>query len=394
MEETGSRRELGERALREGRAAVLTLAAGVGTRWTGGAGVVKAVNPFVFAGGRHRSFLELHLAKTRRAARLHGAPIPHIVSTSYLTHGPIEKHLRLNGNYGHGGPLFLSPGRSIGHRLIPTVRDLVFLWEEMPQETLDEQKQKVREAVRGALMDWARARGEASDYVDNVPLQRFHPPGHWYETPNLFRNGVLARILAEQPRVETIMLHNIDTLGANMDPAALGAHLDAGNVLTFEVVPRRVSDRGGGLARVNGRLRLLEGLAQPREEDELRLRYYNSMTTWIQVDPLLALFGLTRDDLAGPEAKVAAAVRRMAQRVPTYVTIKDVKMRWGHGQEDVYPVAQFEKLWSDMSGLPDVPCGYLAVSRMRGQQLKGIDELDPWVNDGSKEYVTGLCDLA
>ena len=31
-----------------------------------------------------------------------------------------------------------------------------------------------------------------------------------------------------------------------------------------------------------------------------------------------------------------------------------MKKRWGHGQEDVYPVAQFEKLWGDMTGLAEV----------------------------------------
>jgi len=386
-------RQRGEAALREGRVAVLSLAAGVGSRWTRGAGVIKAVNPFVNLAGRHRSFLGIHLAKTRKTSREFGAPIPHLVSTSYLTHAPLEKHLALNDNYGYEHAVILSPGRAIGQRLIPVVRDLVTLWEEMPQETLDEQKQKVRDAVRRSLMEWARTNGEASDYADNVPIQRFHPPGHWYEVPNLFRNGVLARLLTEYPNLETIMLHNIDTLGANLDPTALGLHLRSGNVLTFEVVPRRIVDRGGGLARVNGRVRLLEGLAQPREEDELKLRYYNSMTTWVQVEPLLALFGLTRHDLAGPETKIAEAVRRMAQRVPTYVTIKDVKRRWGHGQEDVYPVAQFEKLWSDMTALADVPCGFIAVPRLRGQQLKDPNELDPWANDGSKEYVAGLCEF-
>ncbi|MCP4640036.1 MAG: UTP--glucose-1-phosphate uridylyltransferase, partial [bacterium] len=386
-------RERGEQALRDGSVAVLSLGGGVGSRWTSGAGVVKTVNPFVEVAGKHRSFLEMHVAKTCRTAREHGAPVPHIVSTSFLTHDPIRKHVELNGNYGYDGPLYLSPGRSIGQRLTPMVRDLVFLWEEMPQETLDEQKQKVRDAVRGALMEWARAKGEGADYVDNVAVQRFSPPGHWYEVPNLLRNGVLARVIDEHPNVHTLMLHNIDTLGADLDPEALGLHLASGNTLTFEVVPRRIEDRGGGLARVNGKVRLLEGLAQPREEDEFRLRFYNSMTTWMQIDPLLELFGLTRDDLKGPEDVVTEAVRRMASRMPTYVTIKDVKRRWGHGQEDVYPVAQFEKLWSDMTALPEVDCGYLAVPRMRGQQLKDPDQLDGWANDGSKDHIADLGDF-
>ena len=76
--------------------------------------------------------------------------------------------------------------------------------------------------------------------------------------------------------------------------------------------------------------------------------------------------------------------------MPTYVTIKDVKRRWGHGQEDVYPIAQFEKLWGDMTALPEVACGYIAVPRLRGQQLKDLNQLDPWANDGSKAHIENL----
>ncbi|WP_026463804.1 UTP--glucose-1-phosphate uridylyltransferase [Adhaeribacter aquaticus] len=380
----------GEEAIRAGQIAVLSLAAGVGSRWTKGAGVIKALNPFVEINGTHRSFLEIHLAKTKSVSEKYKTLLPHIIATSYLTHEPIRKKLELTQKYGYAGSVYLSPGRSIGQRFVPMERDLRFLWEEMPQETLDENKQKVREASRQALINWAKSKGEGSDYSDNIAAQRFSPLGHWYEVSNLLRNGVLAQILEEHPQLQTIMLHNIDTLGADVNPAALGYHLESGNVLTFEVVPRRIEDRGGGLARVNNKVRLLEGLAQPREEDELNLSYYNTMTTWIQVDALLAVFGLTRADLKGDEAHLAKAVRNVAHRMPTYVTIKDVKYRWGHGQEDIYPVAQIEKLWSDMSGLGDIKCGYIAVPRHRGQQLKDPAQLDSWVTDGSKEYIVSL----
>ncbi len=86
------------------------------------------------------------------------------------------------------------------------------------------------------------------------------------------------------------MMHNIDTLGADVDPAILGRVMREGATMSVEVINRRVEDRGGGLARVNGRLRLLEGLALPHEEDEFRLTYYNSNTFWLEIDPLLALF--------------------------------------------------------------------------------------------------------
>jgi hypothetical protein len=263
----------------------------------------------------------------------------------------------------------------------------------MPHELLDDNKQKVVDASRRAILEWAASVGEGSDYTDNVPIQRFNPPGHFYEVPNLLRNGVLARLLAESPNLRWLMVHNIDTLGANLDPGVLGLAIRSDAALVFEVVPRRLEDRGGGLARVNGRLRLVEGLAMPREEDEFQLRYYNSLTTWVDIERLLAAFGLRRDDLATQPEKVAAAVRSLAARVPTYVTIKDVKRRWGHGQEDVFPVAQFEKLWGDLTSLPDLPSAYIAVPRLRGQQLKDPAQLDGWASDGSREHILSLCDF-
>ncbi len=383
----------GEEAIRAGQVAVLSLAAGVGSRWTRGAGVVKATNPFVAIDGAHRSFMEIHLAKSRHTGRRLNAEIPHVFSTSFLTHEPIAKHLALNDDFHYPGPLHLSPGRSIGLRMVPMTRDLRFLWEELPQEALDEHKQKVRDDVRRTLIAWAQQRGEATDYVENVPLQCFHPPGHWYEVPNLIRNGVLARLIEQRPGLKYLMVHNIDTLGANVDPGILGTHILSGRCLTYEVIPRRIDDRGGGLARVNGQLRLLEGLAQPRESDEFRLSYYNSMTTWIDLDRLLGLFGLTRLELHAPENVLADRIRAFASRLPTYVTIKEVKRRWGHGQEDVFPVSQTEKLWSDMTSLPEATCGFVAVSRYRGQQLKDVPQLDPWVNDGSLARVRELCDF-
>jgi galactokinase/mevalonate kinase-like predicted kinase len=383
--------EIGEAALREGEVAVVTLAAGVGSRWTTGAGVVKAVNPFVTMAGRHRSFLEIHLAKTRATQARAGMAIPHIVTTSYLTHAAIESHLLRSANYGHDGPVFLSRGQSIGQRLVPMTRDLTFLWEEATHETLDENVQKVREAGRRAILEWARTQEEGSDYTDNLPVQRFNPPGHFYEVPNLLRNGLLGQLLDRFPNLKWLLVHNIDTLGATLDPGILGLACQSGSTLSFEVIPRRIEDRGGGLARVAGRLRLLEGLAQPREETEFALRYYNTLTTWVRIDGLLETLRLTREDLNRSPERVAAAIRDLAARVPTYVTIKDVKRRWGHGQEDVFPVAQFEKLWGDLSSLPDLPCSFLAVGRPRGQQLKDAAQLDGWVTDGSRDHVESLC---
>ena len=386
-------RTAGEAALRRGEVAMLSYAAGVGSRWTQGAGVVKGLHPFAKLAGRHRSFIEVELAKTRRISREYGMTVPQVFTTSHLTHTPTEAALRALAGDALGRDVWLSPGRSIGLRLVPTVRDLHFAWEETAQQRLDEQKEKVRESTRAALVNWARTAGEAADYTDNLPEQCLHPVGHWFELANLLKNGVLARLLAARPQLRTLMAHNIDTLGATPDPALVGWFQAAGATLGGEVISRRIEDHGGGLARVNDRLRLVEGLALPREEDEFALTYYNSNTCWVDIDRLLALCNLTRGELADP-AKTAAAVRTLAARLPTYVTLKDVKKRWGHGQEDVYPVAQFEKLWGDMTALPECSSVFALVPRARGQQLKDQAQLDGWQREGSADGVAALCDFS
>ncbi|HEC41367.1 MAG TPA: UTP--glucose-1-phosphate uridylyltransferase [Bacteroides sp.] len=383
---------MGLEALKAGKLAIVTLAGGAGSRWTQGAGVVKTIHPFARYSGKHRSFLELHLAKNRSVAKICGREIPHIITTSFLTHDAIQNFLDYSAFFGHAGQTYLSPGRSIGLRLIPTERELRYLWEVLPQQIQDEQEQKVIESLHNALINWAKETGEGEDYIDNLPHQCVHPVGHWYEIPNMMMNGTLEKLLKENPGVEHLMVHNVDTLGANADPAVFGHHLSKGNAMTAEVITRRLDDRGGGLAKVNGRIQIVEGLALPDEKIEFDLSFYNSNTFWLDINKILESFRLDRKELGNPE-KVRESVRMMARRMPTYITVKDVKKRWGVGQEDIFPVVQFEKLWGDMTALSNLDSGYLAVPRMRGQQLKEISELDGWLRDGSADYIEKLCDL-
>jgi len=376
-------------ALDDGKAAVVTFSGGLGSRWTEGAAVVKPINPFVMMAGRHRSFTEIHLAKSRRASIRHDAQVQHVFTTSFLTHDAFQRCLDRNNSFGYEGPVRMSRAHAIGHRVFPMERDLRFIWEELPQQMLDEQQQKVLEDYHEAIIEWTREKGEGEDYKDNIPIQRFNPPGHWYEIPNMFRNGVLAELMNENPGIEYLLAHNTDTLGTWLDPLILGMHIESGKAISFEVTARRYEDKGGGLTLVDGRPQLMEALALPREEDEFKLSFYNTLTNWITIDRLLDIFGLTRRDIIRSadheesREKVAAAVRRVEEQLPTYVTIKGVKLIWGAGQEDIFPVAQFEKLWGDMSRLEEVKAGFIAVPRNRGQQLKDPAQLDAWVRDGS-----------
>ena len=378
--------ELGREALESGSVGVVTLAAGVGSRWTQGAGVVKALHPYCSLGGRHRSFLDIHLAKNRRQSSEARISIPHVITTSWMTDDAISSYAA-----SLDAPVYISKGQSIGLRMIPMVRDLKFAWEEQSHQKLDEQAEKVRDSVHSALIGWAQSNIEGSDYTDNTPKQCLSPVGHWYEVPNLLLNGTLAQMLKDRPQLKTLMLHNIDTIGADVDAGIVGKFLETGSTLAYEVVPRCIDDMGGGLCRVNGKPRLVEGLALPTEDDELKFSYYNSLTTWIDIDKLLSAFGLNRQDILESSPKIPVAVNTFSRRLPTYVTIKEVKKRWGNGQEDVFPITQYEKLWGDMSAVEGVDCSYFVVSRDRGQQLKDPAQLDGWSRDGSAAYLDSIC---
>jgi hypothetical protein len=294
-------------------------------------------------------------------------------------------------NLGEENDIYISSGRFVGLRLHPMERDLRFYWDEMPHQILDEQAQKMRENLRETLINWTRQSGEGEDYTENIPEQCIHPVGHWFEIPNLILNGTLRKMILRNPRLRYLLVHNVDTLGATADPALLGLHIRTGNDMTVEVISRWIDDRGGGLAKVNNALRLVEGLALPDEKTEFNLSYYNTNTFWITINKLLGSFGISRDDL-GNEDLLREKILGMARNMPSYVTIKEVKKRWGKGQEDIFPVTQFEKLWGDMTAFPGIKTGYAEVPRRRGQQLKEIAQLDGWMKDGSAEYVNSLCE--
>ncbi|MEZ6107284.1 MAG: hypothetical protein R3B96_14475 [Pirellulaceae bacterium] len=125
-------RELGETLLREGRVGVVTLAAGVGSRWTEGAGVVKALHPFTKFQGRHRNFLEVHLAKSLKTADTYGAAPVHVFTTGYLTDGPIRDYLEQRHAGTRGIPVFVSAGKAVGLPWFPRCAICVSLGRRCP----------------------------------------------------------------------------------------------------------------------------------------------------------------------------------------------------------------------------------------------------------------------
>ncbi len=199
-------RAAGDGASRGGAVAVVTLAAGAGSRWTQGAGVVKALHPFCEArraATAPSSRSTWPRAAASRAGVRHRRPARHHHELPDARADRRLAALRTRSGYGYAGPVHALAGPAVGLRMVPMVRDLRFAWEEMPQQMLDEQAAEgPREPARRADRLGASAPARAATTPTTCPLQCLHPVGHWYEVPNLLRNGVLRRLLAERPQLQ------------------------------------------------------------------------------------------------------------------------------------------------------------------------------------------------
>ena len=174
-----------------------------------------------------------------------------------------------------------------------------------------------------------------------------------------------------RPQLKYLMLHNIDTVGADVDPALLGWHIRQGATLTFEVIPpaRGRPGRGAGPRGPAGPPG--GGPGHPPRGGRvppllLQLEHHLGPPR-----PQLAVFGLTRDDLTEPDDPGAPAPPRRGGA--------DADLHHPQGREEALgaraggrlPVAQFEKLWGDMTALPEVDSRYVVVPRVAGPAAQG-----------------------
>lgn len=227
-------REQGAEALASGELAVAVLNGGMATRF---GGTVKGVLPAL--GGR--SFLELKLAQARRAGV--GTLL---VMNSFATERETLRHLAERRS--EGVACFL---QDVSLRL--TSGGEVF-----------------RDA-RGALSLYA--------------------PGHGDFPDALRRSGWLAR-LRDQGKT-TLMLSNVDNLGAEPDPLILGYHLAHAKPLTCEVARAEAGDRGGTPAKLGGRMIVAEGFRFSPRFDPRELSWLSTNTFLFQLDLLERAFPLS-----------------------------------------------------------------------------------------------------
>lgn len=220
---------VGLSAIRAGHVGAVVLAGGMATRF---GGVVKAVVPVL----GERTFLELKHDDLAEVSRRAGGPVPTFVMSSFTTHDRIVSHVAEKRLTRDGRPPIEVFPQYVSLRLTP----------------------------EGAL--FRDAEGQLSPYA----------PGHGDLTFALRRSGLLRRFRDAGGRV--LVMSNVDNLGATLDPALVGLHLELGGALTAEVVRKEKGDKGGAPARLDGVPQIIEGFRFPKTFDQDSIPVFNTNT--------------------------------------------------------------------------------------------------------------------
>jgi UTP--glucose-1-phosphate uridylyltransferase len=178
------------------------------------------------------------------------------------------------------------------------------------------------EATREFLGD----RSGVVTFTQSVSL-RLNPDGSLFPGPSPYSpgHGDFAELVpVERLRalgVRTLMLSNVDNLGARLDPRVIAAHRRAGNPLTIEVAPAR-GELGGAPVRVEGRPMVVEGFRFPPGFDVSSLPVFNTNSLVVELDALERRYPLTwlyvQKDVDGrPAVQLERLVNELSAFLPT-----------------------------------------------------------------------------
>lgn len=211
-------RKIGIEHLKESRFAYFTMAGGISTSM---GGCSKAI----LKAKKNLTFLEIKLNHVRAEQKKYKCKIPFILMTNEDTDKSITEFLSKNN-------------RLEDIDLIKIIQPVTVRFEETSQ------------GLRVATLK----NGEPS----------YAPGGHY----DAF---ILLKEIKQQLKnkgIKTIYVTNIDNLGATIDPLLLGIHLKEKSLFTPEIARKELDDKGGTFAKIQGKLRLLEGPMVPDDYKE------------------------------------------------------------------------------------------------------------------------------
>ncbi|MDW8246232.1 MAG: UTP--glucose-1-phosphate uridylyltransferase [Sandaracinaceae bacterium] len=221
----------GEEAIASGKVACIILAGGMATRF---GNVVKATVPVL----GEKTFLDIKLQGVAR----YGQRISVWIMTSFATHDAIESHL------------------------------LKREWKERLDIKCFPQFLSLR------------LNPDASVFYDETGSPSPYATGHGDLPAALKKSGLLESFIKKGGKV--LFVSNVDNVGATLEPAIIGWHLEHGAPLSIEVAPKKPGDKGGAPAVVSGRTVIVEGFRFPPSFDQDSIQVFNTNTFTISADSI------------------------------------------------------------------------------------------------------------
>lgn len=129
-----------------------------------------------------------------------------------------------------------------------------------------------------------RLRPDGSLFRDAEGAPSPYAPGHGDLPDALAAGGVLARLRAKG--VKTVLMSNVDNIGATIDPVLFAMHRASGARISVELVAKEKGDRGGLPVSVDGRLVLAETFRLPKGFPDGDFPLFNTNTLWLDLDAL------------------------------------------------------------------------------------------------------------
>ncbi|GAB4149723.1 MAG: hypothetical protein Fur0037_18070 [Planctomycetota bacterium] len=237
-------REEGLLAIQRGELGVVILNGGMATRF---GGVVKGVVDVL---GPGRSFLGLAIEDVARWDREAGGRIQIFLMNSFATDEATKAHLLAHGHFGFDPSRIAHFEQFVSVRMLPNG--------------------EVYRAPDGKLS--------------------LYGPGHGDFAPAFRKSGMLRRFLDGGGR--HLLVRNVDNLGARVDPAVLGYHLECGKQATVEVAPKWPGDVGGSPFVLDGKLQLVEQIRYPEGFQADVVDVFNTNTFTFAAEALDADFEL------------------------------------------------------------------------------------------------------
>lgn len=287
---------IGRDAIAKGELGVVILNGGMATRF---GGVVKGVVPAL---GK-RSFLALAIGDVLQHQRACGGRIPTFLMNSFATDEVTRAHFAEQANFGMPGAQLEHFTQFVSLRL--TTAGEVFRLDD----------------------------GEISPYG----------PGHGDFAGAFRSSGALRRFLDGGGRY--VLVRNVDNLGARVDPAILGHHIQAGKETTVEVAPKWPEDQGGSPYLYQGRVQLVEQVRYPKDFDANVVDVFNTNTLTFSAAALDRDFDLGRYYVEKEvEGRAAVQVEHLIGEMTAHLSSSFLKVRRNGPDTRFLPVKTPEDL--------------------------------------------------